>query len=65
MIFYGMKLPDPTCKTNLITAIKIARRIHQDSVDWHTRNTKVNQWDKYWVQVYDKVIDELEKKDKR
>ncbi len=55
---YGEELPEPIPK-NTSKAIRIARRLHQDDVNRHTRNTKMRRWDKYWIEIYNLVLEQL------
>ena len=58
MKLFGIDLPEPILE-NTSKAISIARRLHQDAVDRKIRNTKKVKWDKYWVAIYDLVLNQL------
>lgn len=44
---------------NAKVIIGICQKIHQDAVDKRKRNTILQQWDKYWVDAYDAVLEAL------
>lgn len=60
MKLYGEELPE-LVPENTSRAIRIARRLHQDCINKHTRNTKMRRWDKYWVEIYNLVLEQLSK----
>lgn len=61
MRLYGINLPEPK-PGNTSAAIKIARDIHQREVNRRSRNTRTQKWDKYWVEIYNIVLTQLNHK---
>lgn len=58
MELYGIELPEPI-RENTLKAMRIARNIHQYYANRRGRNTKLRKWHKYWVEIYDLVLEEL------
>lgn len=58
MILYGVNLPDLKC-VNAKSIIQTCRDIHQQEIYRRKRNTKMQKWDKYWVDAYNIVLEVL------
>ncbi len=54
----GVELPEPITE-NTSKAIRIAKRLHQDEVNRLEENPKSQEWDKYWIEIYDLVLEQL------
>jgi len=60
MRLYNTDLPEPMAE-NAVDIIKCCRGIHQKYVDRRKRNTKMQQWDKYWIDAYNVVLKVLQR----
>jgi len=60
MTLFDIVLPELKFE-NVEEIVKICRDIHQDRVNGRVRNTKIQQWDKYWVNAYNLVLSVLER----
>ena len=60
MRLYGIKLPELK-KENAGEIIRTCRDIHQNEINRRQRNTRAQQWDKYWVAAYNLVLERLER----
>ena len=64
MVAHGVNLPELKPE-NVEAIIETCRDIHQDCIDRRKRNTKLQRWDKYWVDAYNLVLQELRKRDEK
>lgn len=55
---YGVNLPDIK-KKNATKIIRTCRDIHQMWINGRKRNSKMQIWDKYWVNAYNLVLSVL------
>lgn len=60
MKLYGTDLPELKSE-NAKIIIRTCRDIHQLYIDKRKRNSKMQEWDKYWVSAYNVVLKELDK----
>lgn len=60
MKLYNVELPEPIPE-NATEIIKCCRDIHQIHIDRRKRNTRMQQWDKYWVKAYNAVLKRIRK----
>lgn len=64
MKLYNLELPEPI-PANTSQAIRIARKIHQNLIDGPPRNTEAQRWDQYWIKIYDVVLEQLRRNQRK